>query len=148
MNMVQDLFDSVISNSISQGAQFLSFLFIATVIVAALIAIAFVLWHIKGIQDDREFIVTMESLGEQSEKIQALLDRMKVNRREKNYALLLLEEIMVRLHEASQGVVTAKVPVLVSKSVPTADSIALAEKYGLNLIFRAWKDSFEMYVQK
>ena len=109
MNMVQDLFDSVISNSISQGAQFLSFLFIATVIVAALIAIAFVLWHIKGIQDDREFIVTMESLGEQSEKIQALLDRMKVNKREKNYALLLLEEIMVRLHEASQGAVTAKV---------------------------------------
>ena len=46
--------------------------------------------------------------------------------------------------DMAEKVIRAKVPVLVSKSVPTADSIALAEKYGLTLIFRAWKDSFQL----
>lgn len=41
MNIIQDLFDSVISDSISQGYQFLSFLLIASVIVVALIVLAY-----------------------------------------------------------------------------------------------------------
>ena len=33
---------------------------------------------------------------------------------------------------------------LVSKSVPTAQALELAEQYGLNLYFKAWPDSYEM----
>ena len=42
-----------------------------------------------------------------------------------------------------EKVIRAGIPVLVSKSVPTVQSASLAEKHGLTLIFRAWKDSFE-----
>lgn len=38
--------------------------------------------------------------------------------------------------------VTAGIPVLVSKAVPTDRAVRLAGKYGLTLIFRAWPDSF------
>lgn len=42
-------------------------------------------------------------------------------------------------------VIRAGVPVLVSKSVPTADAVNLAREYGLTLICRAWPDSFQVY---
>ena len=41
--------------------------------------------------------------------------------------------------------IRAKLPVLVSKSVPTADAAELSEKHGLRLICRAWPDSFDLY---
>lgn len=41
--------------------------------------------------------------------------------------------------------VAAGIPVLVSKSVPTADSVETAHKYGLTLICRAYPDRFEIY---
>ena len=42
-----------------------------------------------------------------------------------------------------EKVVRAGVGVLVSKSVPTAESVALAKEYGLKLCFRAWPDSYD-----
>lgn len=41
--------------------------------------------------------------------------------------------------------VTAGIPVLVSKAVPTTDAVEMAKKNGLTLICRAWPDSFEVY---
>ena len=42
-------------------------------------------------------------------------------------------------------VVMARIPVLVSKAVPTDAGVKLAEKYGLRLLCRAWPDSFVSY---
>lgn len=42
-----------------------------------------------------------------------------------------------------EKVVRAGVGVLVSKSVPTAESVALAKEQGLRLFFRAWPDSYD-----
>ena len=42
-----------------------------------------------------------------------------------------------------EKVIAAGVPVLVSKSVPTAESVALAEEYGLTIIGRAFPEQFE-----
>lgn len=44
-----------------------------------------------------------------------------------------------------QKVIAAGIPVLVTKSVPTAESIALSKQYGLTLIGRAHRDSYEVY---
>lgn len=42
-------------------------------------------------------------------------------------------------------VIAAGIPVLVSKSVPTVESVKLADEYGLTLICRAYPDQFEVY---
>lgn len=44
-----------------------------------------------------------------------------------------------------QKVISAGVPVLISKAVPTAESIELAKEYGLTLICRAYPDCFDLY---
>ena len=41
--------------------------------------------------------------------------------------------------------VMARVPVLVSKAVPTDAGVSLAAKYGLTLLCRAWPDSYVRY---
>lgn len=41
--------------------------------------------------------------------------------------------------------VTAGIPVLVSKAVPTADAVEMAKRYHLTLICKAWPDSYEVY---
>ena len=45
--------------------------------------------------------------------------------------------------DMAEKVIAAGIPVLVSKSVPTSESVSLAKEYGLTLIFRAHPDSFE-----
>lgn len=44
-----------------------------------------------------------------------------------------------------EKVIAAGVPVLVSKSVPTKESVELAGEYGLELICRVWPDRFEIF---
>lgn len=44
-----------------------------------------------------------------------------------------------------QKAINAKIGVLVSKSVPTAQAVELAKKHGLILICKAWPDSFVVY---
>ena len=39
----------------------------------------------------------------------------------------------------------AKLGALVSKAVPTVDAVILAKEYNLNLICRAWQDSFQVF---
>ncbi len=41
--------------------------------------------------------------------------------------------------------VTAGIPVLVSKAVPTMDAVEMAKRYHLTLICKAWPDSYELY---
>ena len=45
--------------------------------------------------------------------------------------------------DMAEKVIAAGIPVLVSKSVPTAEAVAFAKEYGLQLIFRAYPDSYE-----
>ena len=45
--------------------------------------------------------------------------------------------------DMAEKVIAAGIPVLVSKSVPTAEAVAYAKEYGLQLIFRAYPDSYE-----
>lgn len=47
--------------------------------------------------------------------------------------------------DMAEKVIAAGIPVLISKSVPTLQSIELAKEYGLNLICRAWPDKCEIY---
>ena len=47
--------------------------------------------------------------------------------------------------DMTEKVIAAGIPILISKSVPTVESIQMAKKYGLNLICRAWPDSCEVY---
>ena len=44
-----------------------------------------------------------------------------------------------------QKVIAAGIPVLISKSVPTIDSIEMAKEFGLKLICGAYKDQIEIY---
>ena len=44
-----------------------------------------------------------------------------------------------------EKVITAGIPVLVSKSVPTKESVDMAREYGLTLICRAWPDKCEIF---
>ncbi len=41
--------------------------------------------------------------------------------------------------------VAARIPVLVSKAVPTAEAVRMAKQYGLTLVCRAWPDAFSIY---
>lgn len=47
--------------------------------------------------------------------------------------------------DMAQKAIAAKIPVLISKAVPTAEAVAMAREYGLSLICRAWPDSFEVF---
>ena len=47
-----------------------------------------------------------------------------------------------------QKVISAGIPVLVSKAVATAESVELAKEYGLTLICRAYPDQFEIYTDE
>ena len=47
--------------------------------------------------------------------------------------------------DMARKAITAGVPVLVSKSVPTNAAVELAREYGLTLICRAWPDSYEVF---
>ena len=44
-----------------------------------------------------------------------------------------------------EKVISAGIPVLVSKSVPTKESVQMAREYGLTLICRAWPDKCEIF---
>jgi FdhD protein len=47
--------------------------------------------------------------------------------------------------DMARKAITAGIPVLVSKSVPTDAAIELASEYNLTLICKAWPDSFEIF---
>lgn len=45
-----------------------------------------------------------------------------------------------------EKVIRAGVGILISKSVPTSESLEIARKFGLKLIFRAWSDSYTSFL--
>lgn len=47
-----------------------------------------------------------------------------------------------------EKVIMAKIPVLVSKAVPTDKAIELAHSYGITLLFSAWPDGFEICTEE
>ncbi len=47
--------------------------------------------------------------------------------------------------DMTEKVIAAGIPVLVSKSVPTEESVKLAEEYNLKLICRSWPDQYEVF---
>ena len=49
--------------------------------------------------------------------------------------------------DMARKAIRIKIGSLVSKAVPTKDAIELAKEYNLNLICRAWQDSFQIYNQ-
>lgn len=107
--MIEALFDTLITEPFYLLTQYTGYVLLYILVILGLIALGIMLWHINSRRDDMVFTVTLESLGEQSEKIRALLTSMKATKREVTYALLLMEEILVRLHESSQEAVTARV---------------------------------------
>ena len=108
---MEDLFYSILNEQFNPQVMrtFLETLVVILVGVAAVVAVCISLWHVKEKRDDLVFTVTRGSIGEQSEKIKALLSKMKATKREVTNALLLLEEIVVRLHENTGEAVTARV---------------------------------------
>ncbi len=47
--------------------------------------------------------------------------------------------------DMAEKVVRAKIPVLVSKAVPTNMAVRMAKEYNLTLICKAWQDSYEVF---
>lgn len=47
--------------------------------------------------------------------------------------------------EMAHKAISAKIPVLISKAVPTDRALAMAQRYNLKLICKAWPDSFEIF---
>lgn len=109
--MFEDLLNSVFDKYFSQEI-FQTFISIAGLILlslAVIISIIIYLWHFKGTMDDRVLTLTYDGLEEQSEKIQQHLKEFKANKKEINAALLLVEEIMVRMQGHIEQAVTVRV---------------------------------------
>ncbi len=95
-----------------------------------------------GVHDGKNEFFSLEDIGRYNAIDKAL-----------GYALLnhiCLSECMLFTsgrvsEEMVRKVITAGIPILVSKSVPSVDAVRTAKAYGLNLICRAWPDSFEIY---
>ena len=47
--------------------------------------------------------------------------------------------------DMARKAIFAKPGAIVSKAVPTIDAVKLAKEYNLNLICRAWQDSFQVF---
>lgn len=109
--MIEELLNSLFA-SYFQPHVLQTFIYIAGLIilcVAAVITLSIYLWHAKAELDDRIFTVTSEGLGEQSERIKSLLKELKASKKEINSALLLIEEVMIRMQRNMKNAVTVHV---------------------------------------
>ena len=80
--------------------------------VAVLLFVAFLyhyLWNIKEHQGNNTFLIPLDKISEQSEKLKKRLLEIKVTQKEAASTILLLEEVIVRLYE--NGGHTAKVQI-------------------------------------
>ena len=84
-------------------------LFIALVCFCFIAAQVIYFLFFRKNQDEQVFTVSREGLQEQSEKSKAIFSKMNMSEKEENVALLLLEEIVMRLHKHTDQVVTARV---------------------------------------
>ncbi|WP_294428673.1 hypothetical protein [uncultured Treponema sp.] len=81
--------------------------FLALLLVAVIVLICRTYNHKE--QGGWIFTVTREGLNEQSEKIKSIFKEMRLTDKDMTLSLLILEEIVVRLHEHTDQVVTVKV---------------------------------------
>ena len=80
--------------------------------VAVLLFVAFLyhyLWNIKEHQGENTFIIPLDKISEQSEKLRKQLLNLKANTKEVASTILLLEEVVVRLYENGGQTVKAKI---------------------------------------
>ena len=47
--------------------------------------------------------------------------------------------------DMTRKVIASRIPVLVSKSVPTDAAVEMARRYNLTLICKAWPDRYEIF---
>ena len=143
--MLEDLFDSMITVPFYLATEYLGYALLYVLIIVGLVAAGFMLWHIHAQRDDMVFTVTLESLGEQSEKIRALLTKMKATKREVTTSLLLLEEIVVRLHENVGQCVTARVSKFFGDI--SVSLSAVGEEYNPFESLKSWDTESEDYIR-
>lgn len=99
--------------------QELKLLFTLIAIIVVIVALLFLqcvyFFKIKPYKEGLIFTVTRESIGEQSDKIKGILAEMHMDGKEMAASLLLLEEIVVRLQEHADQIVTAYVKKIFGK---------------------------------
>ncbi len=109
--MLEELLNSYL-NMQDQSQLFKSYISIILLILLCIVvtlAFSIYLWRAKEEKDGRVFTVTSNGLGEQSEKIQTILKELKASKKEINSALLLIEEIMIRMQGHMEQAVTVRV---------------------------------------
>ena len=81
--MLEELLDTFFDKDFSPQTfqTFISIIGLVLLCVVVIISISIYLWRSKGEKDGRIFTVTCNGLGEQSEKIQALLKELKANKK-------------------------------------------------------------------
>lgn len=99
----------------------------ALFIITLLALQCYYFFRVKPQKDGSIFTVTKESIGEQSDKIKSVLSQMHMKSSEMTNALLLLEEIVVRLQENADQIVTAYVHNIFGKV--SLSLIARGQKY-------------------
>lgn len=101
------LFDDAFDQEFTDGA--IKLLMVLSVVLLVLIVQAVYLLLTKKRRMNRVFTVTREGLNEQSGKIKKIFSQMKVSEKEMSSVLLILEEVVMRLQEHTDQVVTARV---------------------------------------
>ena len=145
--MLEELLDTFFDKDFSPQTfqTFISIIGLVLLCVVAIISISIYLWRSKGEKDGRIFTVTCNGLGEQSEKIQALLKELKANKKEINSALLLIEEIMIRMQGHMEQAVTVRVKRFLGDIKITLSSHG--EPYNPFLEDETWNGQSEDYLR-
>ncbi len=110
MTMTQ-MIETLVGGSLSSDATqtFMAVIGILAAGIVLLLVLCVYLWHIKESRNERTFTLTRDGLSEQSEKIHAQLMQLKATKNETNTTLLLLEEIVMRMHSQWEEALTARV---------------------------------------
>ena len=86
---------------------FFTLVFSVLGILAAIVIQCFLLWKYKVSHEGCVFTFSRDGLEEQSEKIKELLKKLKADDKAVSQTLLILEEIMMRLNDHTDQVITA-----------------------------------------
>ncbi len=141
--LLNSFFDSAFPTQILQT--FISIAGLIVLCIAAVVTLSIYFWCAKGEMDDRIFTVTSDGLGEQSEKIKVLLKKLKASKKEINAALLLIEEVMIRMQRNMKLAVTVHVKKSLGDIKVTLSSYG--EPYNPFLEDEAWTGQSEDYLR-
>jgi len=141
--LLTSFFDEKFSPQILQA--YMSIAGIILLCIAAIVFVSIYFWHLKGKWDDSFFTITRNGIGEQSEKIREMLKEMKANKREINSALVLIEELVVRMQGHIEMAVTARVKKFLGDIKITLSSEG--EAYNPFLEDESWNGQSEDYLR-